>query len=599
MKIVGLISGGKDSFFNLMHCFANDHEIIALANLKPEQSVQELDSYMFQTVGCDVIDIYSEAMELPLYRREILGSSLEISTDYKTNSKDEVEDLFELLSLVKQKHPEVEGVSVGAILSNYQRVRVEHVCSRLNLVSLSYLWRRDQSELIKEMMDEGLNAVLIKVAAMGLKKSHLGKSLNEMHSTLININKLYDVHICGEGGEYETLVLDCPLFKKKVILDEVEEIIHSDDEYAIVAFLKIKKAHLEEKLNFGISAESKKSLKERNLVTVPQISDDEWPSVRSDSTNFNKNDTLKYETSTKNNSQVIDTSSFIKKHPYFYISGLVASTSSDVEKETKEIFKLIKDLLDDNCLTLEDAILVSVYIKDMKLFPILNKVYGSYFNLNPPPRVTIQADLKNNRNVQIELLCFRDNFTKKKTMHVQGLSYWAPANIGPYSQAVVILDQGYFSGQIGLVPCNMKLEYETATTEFTKKKEFESLNSEVVFSLTSLGHCLEALQMSLKGKENLVYCICFITSSAYKDFVYSIWKNYTLDDEIPICFITVSGLPRNCKVEWHVVCSVPKNRSLLLSLAREVNDYETDSEVEEFQNGISSKTISFKGIKYI
>ncbi|KAJ3228281.1 hypothetical protein HK099_004273 [Clydaea vesicula] len=522
-----------------MHCFANDHEIIALANLKPEQSVQELDSYMFQTVGCDVIDIYSEAMELPLYRREILGSSLEISTDYKTNSKDEVEDLFELLSLVKQKHPEVEGVSVGAILSNYQRVRVEHVCSRLNLVSLSYLWRRDQSELIKEMMDEGLNAVLIKVAAMGLKKSHLGKSLNEMHSTLININKLYDVHICGEGGEYETLVLDCPLFKKKVILDEVEEIIHSDDEYAIVAFLKIKKAHLEEKLNFGISAESKKSLKERNLVTVPQISDDEWPSVRSDSTNFNKNDTLKYETSTKNNSQVIDTSSFIKKHPYFYISGLVASTSSDVEKETKEIFKLIKDLLDDNCLTLEDAILVSVYIKDMKLFPILN------------------------------------------------------------NQAVVILDQGYFSGQIGLVPCNMKLEYETATTEFTKKKEFESLNSEVVFSLTSLGHCLEALQMSLKGKENLVYCICFITSSAYKDFVYSIWKNYTLDDEIPICFITVSGLPRNCKVEWHVVCSVPKNRSLLLSLAREVNDYETDSEVEEFQNGISSKTISFKGIKYI
>ena len=28
---------------------------------------------------------------------------------------------------IKLHHPEIQGVSVGAILSNYQRVRVEHV----------------------------------------------------------------------------------------------------------------------------------------------------------------------------------------------------------------------------------------------------------------------------------------------------------------------------------------------------------------------------------------------------------------------------------------------------------------------------------------
>jgi diphthine-ammonia ligase len=35
MKVVALISGGKDSCFNIMQCIAAGHEIVALANLYP------------------------------------------------------------------------------------------------------------------------------------------------------------------------------------------------------------------------------------------------------------------------------------------------------------------------------------------------------------------------------------------------------------------------------------------------------------------------------------------------------------------------------------------------------------------------------------
>jgi diphthine-ammonia ligase len=38
-KVIGLVSGGKDSCFNLMHCLANGHEIVALATLTPEPGV--------------------------------------------------------------------------------------------------------------------------------------------------------------------------------------------------------------------------------------------------------------------------------------------------------------------------------------------------------------------------------------------------------------------------------------------------------------------------------------------------------------------------------------------------------------------------------
>lgn len=56
---------------------------------------------MYQTVGHQAIDLYAEAMDLPLYRRTIQGSSLDTSKNYTKTDGDEVEDLYELLHLVK------------------------------------------------------------------------------------------------------------------------------------------------------------------------------------------------------------------------------------------------------------------------------------------------------------------------------------------------------------------------------------------------------------------------------------------------------------------------------------------------------------------
>ena len=71
---------------------------------------------------------------------------------------DEVEDLLELLNKIKEQHPDVQAVATGAILSNYQRLRVENVCQRLGLINLAYLWQRDQRELLDEMIKMRMNA---------------------------------------------------------------------------------------------------------------------------------------------------------------------------------------------------------------------------------------------------------------------------------------------------------------------------------------------------------------------------------------------------------------------------------------------------------
>ena len=81
MKVVALISGGKDSTFSMMQTIKYGHTLVALANLYPPPTkkatvdTDELDSYMFQTVGHSVVEAYEQCLELPLFRRALTGSS--------------------------------------------------------------------------------------------------------------------------------------------------------------------------------------------------------------------------------------------------------------------------------------------------------------------------------------------------------------------------------------------------------------------------------------------------------------------------------------------------------------------------------------------
>lgn len=129
----------------------------------------------------------------PFYSREIRGRSKNISLVYDTTvddtddvNTDEVEDLYCLLKQIQSECPDIKAVSSGAILSTYQRTRIENVCSRLNLTSLSYLWRMSsQRTLLNSILDEGqIDAVLVRVACPpGLMPNiHLGKSLLELRN---------------------------------------------------------------------------------------------------------------------------------------------------------------------------------------------------------------------------------------------------------------------------------------------------------------------------------------------------------------------------------------------------------------------------------
>jgi diphthine-ammonia ligase len=257
LKVIALISGGKDSFFSILHCVANGHELVALANLYPSSDDpnadgEDINSYMYQTVGHSIIPLYGKALGIALYRQPIVGSHANSNREYApqvvisdsehvslesagtTQRGDETESLVPLLQHIKQRHPEANAVSTGAILSTYQRTRVESVAIRLGLVPLSFLWQYPylppyrQSSLLEDMRAVGQDSRVIKVASGGLDESFLWQNVAN-DNTVRKLKKRMGAFggaehgaVLGEGGEFETLAISgpAPLWKGKIEVGE-------------------------------------------------------------------------------------------------------------------------------------------------------------------------------------------------------------------------------------------------------------------------------------------------------------------------------------------------------------------------------------------
>jgi diphthine-ammonia ligase len=90
-----------------------------------------------------------------------------------------------------------------------------------------------------------MDARLVKVCSMGLKPQHLGKSIAVLEPYFLKLRDQFQFNVCGEGGEYESAVFDCPLFaNNKLDVQESEVVHHVDNMIAPVAYLKLTKVAL-------------------------------------------------------------------------------------------------------------------------------------------------------------------------------------------------------------------------------------------------------------------------------------------------------------------------------------------------------------------
>ena len=223
MRLAALVTGGKDSILALYRAQKMGHTIEVLATMIPKRS----DSYMFHFPNIHLTDHISRAVDIPLVKAETSGIK-----------ETELIDLKKLLASL-----DVDGVVSGAILSSYQKERIGRICEELGLESVTPLWHQDPYNLMKELIDLKFKVIIVGVYAYGLDQTWLGREINaETLEKLVELNKKYQISLVGEGGEYESLVLDAPFFKKRI------EIVQAEATYEnLSGVLVVKEARLVDK----------------------------------------------------------------------------------------------------------------------------------------------------------------------------------------------------------------------------------------------------------------------------------------------------------------------------------------------------------------
>ncbi|KAE9381683.1 adenine nucleotide alpha hydrolases-like protein [Stipitochalara longipes BDJ] len=547
LEVIALISGGKDSFFSLLHCLQNGHRVVALGNLYPaaekaepgsergsnhslenEDDEHDLNSFMYQTVGHTVVPLYQQALRIPLYRQPIIGTAIETGTSYghsavastdgytsnvgaagerlpsKGDLEDETESLVPLLKRIMTDHPSATALSTGAILSTYQRTRIESVAIRLGLTPLAYLWKYPilppgtQSSLLEDMQAVGLDARIVKVASGGLDESFLWENvasqqvMRRIERSMKRFGTYGDGAVLGEGGEFETLVVDGPasLFKGRIVIPEdgkrvVREGGGSSWLQTLHAKVVVKTLVEDVKTECRIpdllepmfnNIFNALNTEPENLV-IPTLAGLQSPLSEGNDSQESK----LFPLSPRQNDVL-----------HWTVARSGECTNRTITDEAGILIEEIRQGLHKSSLQPTNIISTIIILRSMQDFAFVNKVYGALFTRpNPPARVTIACGdlMPEDVNITIHLKLHNPlpSSPERKALHVQSRSYWAPANIGPYSQAISIPqpsssdeDQPVWTvsvaGQIPLIPHTMSLPFSDNNSEIPSSNGFDARN---------------------------------------------------------------------------------------------------------------------------
>jgi diphthine-ammonia ligase len=200
MKLGVLFSGGKDSTLAL-HKAAEREQVACLITVLSENP----ESYMFHTPNIPITALQAETIGLPLITKVTEGKK-----------EDELKDLEQAIEEAANHHG-IEGVVTGAVESVYQAERVQRICNSLDLWCFNPLWKRNQRQLLEELIEKPFNVIISGIFAYPLDETWLGKQIDtELINRLVKLEKEFGISPSGEGGEIETTVLDAPLFKEKI-----------------------------------------------------------------------------------------------------------------------------------------------------------------------------------------------------------------------------------------------------------------------------------------------------------------------------------------------------------------------------------------------
>jgi ABC transporter with metal-binding/Fe-S-binding domain ATP-binding protein len=210
MKLASLFSGGKDSTYAIYVVQKQGHDIACLLSVFPNSD----ESHLLHHPNMAWTKLQSESMNIP---------QLLISSD-SDNTDEELSKLEILLQKAKEQF-DIEGVVHGGIKSNFQKDKFETLCSKLNLIVVAPLWGIESQQYMNDLLDSKFEFIMTVVSSDGLDDSWLGKLISKSDVDILKrLSKKFGFNLNFEGGEAETFVINCPLFKNSIKINKFEKI---------------------------------------------------------------------------------------------------------------------------------------------------------------------------------------------------------------------------------------------------------------------------------------------------------------------------------------------------------------------------------------
>ncbi|CAG8494682.1 3238_t:CDS:1, partial [Acaulospora colombiana] len=211
---------GKDCTLTLHHLFAHPQQytVTSLVTFTPSSSTKP-----FLAHPQHLIKLQSSALQLP-------HQFLPVSAPY-------VDSYRSLISSLG-----VDALATGDILDVCDRF-MDRVVEGTNIGLVRPLWERDRNEMINEIFDFGFE-VLITCANLEKIRKEVAKKLvgsmltRELYENVILRQEGLDGS--GEMGEYHSMVLNAPLFKKRIVINRGRQVTSDDGRFIYYEVLECR-----------------------------------------------------------------------------------------------------------------------------------------------------------------------------------------------------------------------------------------------------------------------------------------------------------------------------------------------------------------------
>tara|TARA_Y100000031_G_C8202793_1_gene377091 strand:- start:759 stop:1439 length:681 start_codon:yes stop_codon:yes gene_type:complete len=203
-NVISSWSGGKDSCLACYKAMLEGYNVCYLVNTISE----EYKRVRFHGTESRIIQAQAKAIGIPVLQRETSGDNYE--RDFKEGVR----------NLISNKN--VSAMVFGDIHLQSCLEWVEKICKELGIKAIEPLWQRPTKEILLDFIDNDFEAYVVSCQADLLDKKFIGQKLDRKF--LEDISKL-GIDVCGENGEYHTLVTDGPIFKQRIKLLESQKVL--------------------------------------------------------------------------------------------------------------------------------------------------------------------------------------------------------------------------------------------------------------------------------------------------------------------------------------------------------------------------------------